>query len=89
MTKIWPRKVSRKIQIQKQIQIFRIQGRREKSRPDRSIGGSTLGSTSPPTRSTLESTWGSTWGSTSLVGQVGLVHLFWLLGPVLEACDDF
>ena len=36
----------------------------------------------PPPRSTGE----STWGSTSLVG---LVHLFWLLGPVLEACDDF
>ena len=89
MTEIWPREVSRKIQIQNRFKISENQGRREKSRPDRSTGGSTLGSTSPPTRSTLESTWGSTWVSTSLVGQVGLVHLFWLLGPVLEACDDF
>ena len=84
MTEIWPREVSRKIQIQNRFQIFRKHARREKSRQNQVDLGVDLGGT----RSTGDSTPGSTWGSTCLVGprQPGAPVL--LLGSVLEACDD-
>ena len=64
MTEIWPREVSRKIQIQNRFKISENRGRREKSRPNQVDQGVDLGGT----RSTGESTLGSTWGSTCLGG---------------------